>query len=155
REVVATILRRLDGVLRPRGARIELTARGSPFSSGLAPNDARQLAWRLLATLAGAVSPGEVIELDLGSDGAQLKLEAELPAGLRESDDLFAATTSPAAGAVSAGMFGTGFTLRLARAEAEAAGGGLVREGDRIRLWLPVGTVQAPDHHRRDGASAA
>lgn len=157
REVVATILRRLDGVLRPRGARIELTARGSPFTSSLAPNDARQLAWRLLATLAGAASPGEVIELDLGSDGAQIKLEAELPAGLRESDDLFAATASPAARAVSAGMFGTGFTLRLARAEAAAAGGGLVREGDRIKLWLPVeaGTGQAPDHHTRDGASAA
>jgi hypothetical protein len=38
---------------------------------------------------------------------------------------------------VSAGVFGAGFALRLARAEARAAGGDLLREGDALVLTLP------------------
>jgi len=153
REVVATILRRLEGVLRPRSARLDLTARGSPFTSSLALDDAMQLAWRFLATLAGAVAPGEILELDLASDGATISLEAELPTALRDVEDLFAASAPGPARAISAGMFGAGFALRLARAEAEAVGGKLERKGEWIRLVLPALTAPRAIHSREERVS--
>ena len=57
----------------------------------------------------------------------------------------------------SAGMFGSGFTFRLARAEAEAAGGALVRHEDCVRLELPVLTATAEgfDRSENGGSTAA
>jgi len=148
-EVVTAILRRLEGVLRPRSARIELVASGSPFTLGIAEAEAQQLAWRLLATFAGAIAPGEILDLDLASDGNRVTLQTDLPAALLGDGDLFAAAASGQPRAVSAGMFGTGFALRLARAEAEAAGGTLERHGDALRLDLPVLTA-GPAAHTQD-----
>jgi two-component system, OmpR family, sensor kinase len=150
RGLVDRLLRRLDGVLRPRSARIELVTRGSPFTVGLDESEAMQLAWRLLATLAGALAPGELIDLRLESDGAQVTLEAELPAALLGNGDLFAASAPAPPRAITAGMFGLGFTLRLARAEAAATGGGLERSGDVLRLSLPV--LTGPDAAHTQGA---
>ena len=61
RDIVARIQRRLEGVLRQRSARIDLAASGSPFTVALAEPDALQLVWRLLATLAGSLAPGEIV----------------------------------------------------------------------------------------------
>jgi len=146
REVVAALLRRLESVLSPRGARIELRASGGPFTLGLDPAEVQQLGWRLIATIAGALAPGEIVDLDLASDGRQITLNADLPAALAGEDDLFSAAAAGQPRAISAGMFGTGFTLRLARAEAEAAGGTLERHGDAVRLALPVLTAQPAAH---------
>ncbi len=145
-EAVTDILRRVEGVLRPRSARIELATHSESFAVGLSESDARQLAWRLLATLAGALAPGEVIDLVLTSDGTELTLVADLPAALLDDGDLFAATAPAQQRALSAGMFGTGFTLRLARAEAAAAGGSLARVDDTLRLALPVLTASPGAH---------
>jgi signal transduction histidine kinase len=146
REVVVRTLRRLDGVLRPRSARIELLAEGGPFIFGMAEADAMQLAWRLLATLAGALAPGEIVELVLSGDGERTILDADLPAALSANGDPFAASAPAQPRAISAGMFGTGFTLRLARAEAEAIGGTLAQEDDRLRLVLPALTDSRAAH---------
>jgi hypothetical protein len=146
-KVLSGILRRLDGVLRPRSARIELSVPdGEAFDLGLAEADAQQLAWRVLATLAGSLAPGEVIDLALTSGGADLTLVADLPAALLDDSDLFGATAPAQQRAISAGMFGTGFTLRLARAEAVAAGGSLARHEDTLRLVLPALTASAAAH---------
>ena len=145
-EAITTMLRRIEGVLRPRSARIALSIEGEGFAVGLSEADAQQLLWRLLATLAGALAPGEVIDLVLSSDGAELVLVAELPAGLLDDSDLFAATAPAQQRALSAGMFGTGFTLRLARAEAAAAGGSLARREDALRLTLPLLTASPAAH---------
>ena len=51
---------------------------------------------------------------------------------------LFARSDKPVAGIVSAGTFGSGFTLRLARSEARAAGGMLERVDDALMLELPL-----------------
>ena len=159
REIAGQILRRVDGVLRPRSARIELTARGALFGIAITEADALQLAWRLLATIAGAMAPGEIVDLDLDSDGRRLTAEIDLPAALAEEADLFAAASPRQPRAITAGMFGTGFTLRLARAEAEAAGGSLERCDSRVRLVLPVLTGQGANHtlgrHGNGGSSAA
>jgi two-component system, OmpR family, sensor kinase len=157
RQVVDRLLRRLDGVVQPRSARIELATRGSPFTVGLDESEAMQLAWRLLATLAGALGPGEVIDLRLASDGVQATLEADLPASLLGNGDLFAASAPAPPRAITAGMFGLGFTLRLARAEAAATGGRLERTGDLLRLSLPVLTGPGAAHTQGagEGGSAA
>ncbi|MEO6040434.1 MAG: histidine kinase dimerization/phospho-acceptor domain-containing protein [Croceibacterium sp.] len=146
REVVAQLLRRLDGVLRPRSARMTLTASEGPFTVGLAEDEAGAFAWRLLATLAGAMSAGEVLEIALSGDGQRVTLRAELPAALADESDLFAATPPVAARAISAGMFGSGFAFRLARAEAAAAGGTLVRQEDSLIVELPAMTALAAPH---------
>jgi len=157
RDVVSQLLHRLEGVLRPRSARIELGVSGTTFATGLDEGEAQQLAWRLLATLAGALAPGEVIDLTLASDGEYLSLTADLPVVLLGEEDLFAAIAGAQPRTVSAGMFGTGFTLRLARAEAVAAGGSLERRDDTLRLTLPVLTGPAADHTlgRDEGGASA
>ena len=52
-------------------------------------------------------------------------------------NDIFAGSTRKAQGAASAGAFGPALALRLARAEARAAGGELARVGTRLVLTLP------------------
>ncbi len=146
RETIALTVRRLDGVLRPRSARIELAATGGPFAIGLGETDSRQLVWRILATLAGALAPGETVALALHADRAQVTLTADLPAALL-AEDPFAATALAQPRAIAAGAFGSGFTLRLARAEAVAAGGSLeAGEDDVLRLTLPALTAPAAGH---------
>jgi signal transduction histidine kinase len=146
REVIAQLLHRVEGVVRPRGARIDLTVRGAPFTVALEEREVQQLIWRLLATLAGALAPGEAITLALTSDGARATLVADLPIALLGDDDLFTASIPEQPRAMSAGMFGSGFTLRLARAEALAAGGKLEQREELLHLELPVLTGSADSH---------
>src|SRR5690606_5304959 len=87
RAVLAQLLRRLEGVLRPRSAHIALAVRGESFEVGIADADAQQLAWRLLATLAGALAPGEMIDLALAGDGAAVELVADLPSAVVRAED--------------------------------------------------------------------
>ena len=61
---------------------------------------------------------------------------------MRDAENIFAAETRPSGGALSAGIFGAGFSLRLARAEARVAGGDLTRIGDRLVLSLPLLAMQ-------------
>jgi len=136
--VVAQLIRRLEGALRPRSASILLAVSGSSFDIGMDEAEALRLAWRLLATLAGAMAPGEVIDLTLTAEGDRVSLRADLPAALLEDADMFAAGAPAQPRAVSAGMFGSGFAFRLARAEAAAAGGSLVRQEDSVTLDLPA-----------------
>jgi hypothetical protein len=138
REVVAITARRLEGAMKSRSAGFRLAVAGPDFHVGMAREEAMQLAWRILATLAGRISPGERLDLALASDGSKARLRVELPASLSGEDDLFSRSDRPAPGAVSAGMFGSGFTLRLARDEARAAGGTLEKVDGTLLLELPL-----------------
>lgn len=68
-----------------------------------------------------------------------VEMDVALPESLAGMDDadLFHARADGKTQALSAGMFGLGFTLRLAAAEAKAAGGSLQRYGETLRLALP------------------
>ena len=98
-----------------------------------------QLCWRLFAVIAATAEVGEVLEVALERQAGDLVLSLQLPKAQAAWDDtaLFHAAASPAAEAPQAGMFGTGFTLRLARAEARSAGGRLERQNDRLIVHLP------------------
>jgi len=134
--IVTGLAAQLDEVLRPRGGAIRMEVSDTDCRIAIDRHEAEALGWRMLATLTGAAGPGEQIALSLSGADGKAQLTATLPAALAQHADPFDADTR-AAGAVSAGMFGAGFALRLARAEARAAGGDLVRDGATLVLALP------------------
>lgn len=141
--LVQRICDQLAPVLAAREAGIVLAA--APHASLLVPcdgEDAEALLWRLLASIAAACGPGEKLAAQLlpvlHQGGALARLACALPAELARKDDIFSATVRPSGGTINAGLFGAGFAFRLARAEARAAGGALVREGDALVLTLPL-----------------
>ena len=72
-------------------------------------------------------------------------MECTLPSSLADESDVFVAAPRPAQGPLSAGMFGTGFALRLVRAEARAIGGAFEHVDDTLRLDLPLLTAARRD----------
>ncbi len=144
RPIVAATVHQLDRVLRARSAGLELKANNSPCPIAVSQSETEVLVWRILATLAASASPGEALHIALSCNGQIAQLEVELPASLAGQDDLFGNAAPAKAQAVSAGMFGAGFTLRLARAEARAVHGDLERQEDWLALTVPTanGEVQ-------------
>jgi len=98
-----------------------------------------RLLWRLLAAIAGAARAMEMLEVTIARETAMARIAIALPAKLRDLDEdaLFHAQAGEKSRVFSAGMFGLGFTLRLARAEARGAGGALKHEDGRLVLTLP------------------
>ena len=139
--IVRAQIGQLQTVLGPRVARFEARIADRPAPLPLAPNEAEMLGWRILATLAGATGAGETIGLELAPDGDQIVLRAQLPTKLAGAEDVFASDVRSGGSTLSSGIFGAGFSLRLARAEARAAGGDLVREEERLVLSLPLLTA--------------
>ena len=129
----------LAQVLTPRMAGIELEDSESRQQIvALDIDDAESLIWRLLATLGGGCAAGELLEANLSADGSMAVLSCDLPAQLLAEEDIFTAEAKPVGNAINAGLFGAGFALRLARAEAQAAGGALIRDGEKVVLTLPL-----------------
>ncbi len=128
---------------RDSGFALDLPEHGLPVCFARA--DAERLAWRLLAILAGAAHPGETTRLSAGWNAGAIELAMQLPVSLAAKDDaqLMQASAGQTSHALSAGMFGAGFALRLARAEARAAGGSLERRGGDLLLCLPGLTATA------------
>jgi two-component system OmpR family sensor kinase len=149
RAIAMQTARQLDGVLRPRSAGLELDAPLVPCPVTLARHDAELLVWRVLATLAGAVSPGEALQLALADRPGHVRLRIDLPAALADRDEVFDSFAPARSQAVMSGMFGAGFTLRLARAEARAVGGDLVRDGDNLVLTLPRAAALPAENNRK------
>ncbi|WP_341711721.1 histidine kinase dimerization/phospho-acceptor domain-containing protein [Erythrobacter sp.] len=131
-------VKQLQSVLSPRVARFEADLGDNDALLPLARSEAEMLAWRVLATLAGATGAGEVIPLDLRSEGSQVALRAQLPTQLASAEDVFSSEARSGGSTISSGIFGAGFSLRLARAEARAAGGDLRRDGGWLVLSLPL-----------------
>ena len=130
--------RRLEQVLDPRMAGIALDTDETPCIVTLDHNSAEALLWRLLATLGGGCSTGEMLEATIRDVGGMAQLVCDLPAQLLAEEDIFTAEVKPVGTTINAGLFGAGFALRLARAEARAVGGGLARNGETIVLSLPL-----------------
>lgn len=134
----------LQTVLSPRVSRIEanfaLSAAAVPLSSEVA----ELIAWRFLGTLASAIAAGETMSLSLTNGGRELRLIVRLPAALAQVSDVFAGEIQAPGTIPAVGLLGAGFALRLARAEARAAGGDLVREdAGTMILTLPMGEARA------------
>jgi signal transduction histidine kinase len=137
--IVSATIAQLEGFTAPRRSGFELDCHEPALPVGMARAEAERLVWRLLATLAGATAPGEVLRLRARRRGDDVRLTLRLPASLAWSDGdaLFDTGTGAQAQALAAGVFGTGFALRLAATEARAAGGALERREEKLRLTLP------------------
>ena len=94
--------------------------------------------------MAGATAAGEHVALAMVQDGEQVALRIALPAKLAKAEDIFSSDVRAGGSTLSSGIFGAGFSLRLARAETRAAGGELAREGDALVLSLPLLTAAEP-----------
>jgi len=148
---------RIEPFSGPRGSGFALRIEDAPLDVTMADRDVERLLWRVLATLAAAAEPGEVLKLRARPREGMARVSLQLPASLAAQSDaeLFSASVPPATQALSAGMFGGGFALRLAASEARAAGGALNRKDDRLRLVLPSAlatpsTDHGQDHDARD-----
>lgn len=144
---LAALVRRTAGqlaaALEPQDAGLTLAFTEAPtLLVGLDPDEAEGLVWRVLASLAATCAPGEriMVSLDpmIGQGRAVGRLVCTLPARLAGEDSLFAATIRTTSATINPGLFGTGFALRLARAEARAAGGDLIRDNAKLILTLPL-----------------
>jgi hypothetical protein len=136
--VVAGVVHQLEAFTSARSSGFSLEVAPGDLPVGIAHEEAERMVWRILATLAGAARPGEILALNLSGESATIRLVAALPEGLAALEDVFAPSPALSGQAVNAGVFGNGFTLRLAGAEARAAGGSLVRERENLVLDLPA-----------------
>jgi two-component system OmpR family sensor kinase len=149
---VAATVARLQAHTGPRGNDFVLEAPGAVLRVAMAPIETERLCWRLLATLAGSANPGETLRLDVRGLGDQAKVTLQLPETLSKLDDevLLHTGAGAAAHSLAAGMFGTGFALRLAAREAAAAGGRLERAQGNLNLFLPMLAEAAPTQSDAD-----
>ena len=155
--VVASTIEQLAPHTGPRSSGFSARIDQTPLLAAMAQVEAERIVWRLLATLAGTAAPGELLRLR--ARGEQLRLTIALPASLavRDNQALFHAAVGAVPQAISAGVFGVGFALRLATAEAKAAGGLLIRKLDRLQLILPglTGAADGHSHTASDGSASA
>lgn len=137
--IVCQTQRQLAQVLSPRMASLDIAIEEhTDFTIALESEEAERLLWRFLATLASACGANETLKAELEDHDGQARLECDLPGQLVEEADVFATAAKPTESTINAGVFGAGFALRLARAEARASGGHLTRIDDRLRLTLPL-----------------
>lgn len=128
----------LAQVLAPRMAALTISVdQDTDFTVPLDTEEAERLVWRVLATLGGACGANETLKATLEAQGENVVLSCDLPAQLVSEEDIFATSAKLANTAINAGVFGAGFALRLARAEARASGGKLTSDGARATLVLP------------------
>ncbi|MFA7596458.1 MAG: histidine kinase dimerization/phospho-acceptor domain-containing protein [Novosphingobium sp.] len=145
------IVAQLTPFLDARSGGISLWGDDEATPVPLAKVEADRVAWRLLATLCGAMTAGEQLDIHVAREPDRVIFAFELPAALADRDDIFSAAPRSASQAITAGLFGSGFAFRLARAEARAVGGGMAREGDTLQLWFPLLTADGPDHSHGAG----
>ena len=156
-QVLAQTIARLRSWTDPRrsGFAADAGAAPSPLPVGLDHTEADRLIWRLCAALAGAATPGETLPLTCSHDGRNVHIRMTLPAALaaRKDGELFGTSPGERGQSLSAGMFGIGFTLRLAAAEAAAGGGSLQREDNVLWLRLPGLTAATSGNSSIEGYS--
>ena len=147
-EVIQATVAQLSAHTQSRGSGFALKVESEPLPVALDRLEVERIIWRLLATLAGVSAPLEVLKLKLRSRGGMARIDLTLPEVLarKDGDALFEAAAGTVPQVISAGVFGVGFALRLARAEARAAGGQLVRKDNKLRLTLPDLTAAVLAH---------
>ena len=135
--VIERLIAQLDSVLTPRMAGFEFSGSVEEALVAVSQAELEMMGWRVMATLAAAIGAGEHCNITMDIHGGHARLACTLPASLAGEDDVFAAPRHNGS-ALSAGMFGAGFALRLARAEARAAGGDMRCEDDVLMVTLPL-----------------
>jgi hypothetical protein len=139
--VLSETVARLKAWTEPRGSGFILPETGGPaLPIAIERTEIERMIWRVFAVLAGMTAPHELLPVRLAVENGRVAMRVTLPSLLlaRDAQSLFETPVSERGQSLSTGMFGIGFTLRLAAAEADAAGGSLQRDGDELRLSLPA-----------------
>lgn len=145
--IVARLVEQVSPVLAARNVRLAVAMPPQPVPVSFAADEIERTVWRLLSVVATSVAPGERITIALEAGALTASLAITLPASLAQLDDtaLFAPDAPMGGGSLAASaMLGNGFALRLARAEFEAGGGALRREGVRFVAELPLADETPP-----------
>ncbi|HEX4848308.1 MAG TPA: histidine kinase dimerization/phospho-acceptor domain-containing protein [Novosphingobium sp.] len=139
-----------------RGSGFAIRREVETLPVGLERIEVERIVWRLLATLAGVSAPGEMLKLRLRERHGMARIDLALPKALadRPEESLFETAAGAIPQIITAGVFGVGFALRLARAEARAAGGDLIRRDGKLRLTLPGLTGDSGDHRQQQAGGA-
>ena len=142
-EIMRRMAAQLNAVLASKGASLAIRQDNTTnLLAALDEDEAEALLWRVLATLAGNCKEAEQLAIRLTPvfDGpvVMAQIICELPARLVMASDLFASEVRPQDQTITAGLFGAGFALRLARAETMRAGGALVPDGKQLIIRLPL-----------------
>jgi len=150
--LIEAISERLAAFTGPRKGGIDFNPAGCPLPIAMGWPDAERLFWRLLATMVAACAPGERLAVSGDQGRDRVAISVILPASLASvgDEDLFSALAGQAQPAFGSGMFGTGFALRLCRAEVRAANGEMQRQDDRLDIFLP-GLTERLDPHSHAG----
>ncbi|MBF9152524.1 sensor histidine kinase [Novosphingobium jiangmenense] len=154
--IVARLIEQVSPILAARNVRLAVAMPPRPLAVAFAADEIERSVWRLLSVVATSVAPAERMTISLDEHPGRAALSITLPASLDRLDDeaLFAPEAPVGGGALAASaMLGNGFALRLARAEFEAGGGSLNREGSRIVVELPL--TEAVPADRAAGKNAA
>ena len=156
--LVGATVQQLNSHLAQRSSSFDLAMDPGAMPVALDAGEAERLVWRVLATLAGAVSPGEQLRLKLRRKNGMIRMAVSLPATLAALENPIHAGPSATPSPLSAGMFGTGFALRLAAGEARSAGGKLDQRDDKLRLELPEIsdrlTTDGSNHNQIEGLAS-
>jgi hypothetical protein len=145
---------RLEPAAAAREVSIAFDAVG-PAPVAIADEAGDRLLWRLLTVVVGAAGPGEALALELSAHSGDIALEVRLPSELAalSADALFVVQPAPERAWLGLGLLGSGFALRLARAEARAVGGDLEAVGGALCLRLP-GLTPSVDDNSSGGRTA-
>ncbi|MEP2737296.1 MAG: histidine kinase dimerization/phospho-acceptor domain-containing protein [Erythrobacter sp.] len=142
--IISDMAAQLQTVLAPRLAGFILSdAAPETCEIAIAPDDAEAMIWRIMATLAGSCAASEKLQIRLEKTKSAVKVTLQLPSQLQAEANPFASEVKPSSGGLSAGLFGTGFSLRLARAEAQTMGGDVTIKDGSIVLSLPLSPDEA------------
>jgi signal transduction histidine kinase len=139
---------RLRAWTTPRNSGFTLPEQMPHMVVALQRDEAARLLWRMLAALAGVSAAGETIDLTFSHEAGKVVLGIDVPASLAQRLDeaVEPAQSLELVRSLSAGIFGIGFTLRLAAAEAAGAGGRVCRKDGSFRLILPGLTPATAAH---------
>lgn len=146
--LVTRILGQLEAFTAPRQSGFVLAQPAAPLPVQMAEAETERLLWRILATFASLTAPGERLAMALDRQDHAATLTVAMPGALAGVEDPLDAAPPAVSQTVSGSLFGTGFALRLATAEAAAAGGHLALEAGKALLLLPfagMDSLTGPD----------
>ena len=139
------LMDQLEHVVASREVRLRVERSPGALATTIDELELERMVWRVLTVIASAAQPGERFRFILAAENGGYVLSLPLPAALaaRTDEELFAPDSNTAGAFPATAMLGSGFTLRLAAAEARGAGGSLRRDGGRLILFLPSAESRA------------
>ncbi|MBB3990511.1 sensor histidine kinase [Croceicoccus naphthovorans] len=145
--LVASLAEQVRPMLGSRGALLVGQWADPDVVVSVARAELERSFWRVLAVAAAAAGDGDRVAMGLTAQDDRATLSISLPAALAAMDDeaLYGASAKDER-SLAVGLLGRGFALRLAAAEARAAGGSLERQDDALIFTLPCHNAEAESH---------